>query len=187
MYGNLEAGIKQWDFGKMPWVTAEKDEERDNMGKSVQEIFLVFPTWSSVLERIAKEMETFANKCQMGVVCEAVAITRAAATQMGAAKILAAEMIIVGQFVQGEREGKTVEQVKLKPEYAPAMNYIRKQLKIDVSQLPSQLQDRIMGNMAGTSIAAESSGSITAVELPDDAAIGPPKKKKARRGLTSSD
>ena len=179
-YGNLEAGIKAWDFSKLPWVTAEKDEDRDKMGKSVQEMFLVFPTWNSVLERIDKEMQTFANKSQQEVVTEALAITRTAATQMGAAKILAAEMIIVGQFVQGEREGKTVEQVKLKPEYAPAMNYIRKQLKIDVSQLPGQLQDRIMGNLAETTTAAESSGTKTPVELADDAADGLPKKKESK-------
>ena len=185
-YGDLPEWIKDWNFAKLPWVTVEKDEERDKLGKNVQEIFLTFPVMQSVMERIAKEMETFATKEQLKVATEAVATTRLAASQIQAAKLLMAQMIMVGVFVAGEREGKSVEETKKKPEYEPALGYCRKTLKIELGQYPAQLQDRIMGKVAETQSAVASSSTNTPT-VANDAADGLPKKKKARRSLLSDE
>ena len=167
----------------------EKDEERDKLNKDAQESFLSFPVMQSVMERIGKEMESFATKEQLQVAGEAVATMRATATQFQAAKLLMAEMILVGVFIAGDREGKSVEETKLKAEYAPALGYCRKTLKIEIGQYPAQLQDRIMGkavSLAETSAAASSSSQKPS-ELANDAGEVLPKKKKARKSLDAGE
>ena len=184
-YGDLAEAIKMWNFEKLPWMTVEQDADRDKLGKDVQEVLLVFATWSSTMERIAKEMERWGNKEMLAVVCAAVTTVRTAATQVQEAKKLMANMIMAGQFVQGEKKGKTVEEVRNMPEYAPAVKYIKNVLKMDVSDFPSQLQDRMLGkkDFLAETAAASSSSTMTPVQLANETAVELPKKKKQRKTL----
>ena len=187
-YGNLPEAIKTWNFEKLPWMTVEHDAERDKLGQDVQEILMVFPTWSSVMERIGKEMEPFANKEMLKVVCEAVATTRTAATQVQEAKKLMANMIMAGQFLQGEKKGKTSEEVRNMPDYANALKYVKSAWKIQVSDFPSQLQDRMLGkDILAETAAASSSSTTTPVQLANETANDLPKKKKQRKTLVMDD
>lgn len=179
-YSALSAAIRSWNFETVPWVLVEKDSERDKMGKDVQEVLLQIGVASNTMDRIAREMEAFAEKQELKVAADALAVLKVAELQVRPCQILVSEMILCGMFVVGERNGKTVEQIRAAPEFKPALQYVKTGLKVNVADLDKNLRDRIMGSAPVTEPASSSSAPVADAETETNASE--PKKKRARLG-----
>ena len=177
-YSGLSACIHDWEFSSVPWVMEEKNAERDKLCKDVQEVLMQIGVLSNTLDRVARAMESWAEKAELQVTADALKVIRVAELQVRPCQSLVGEMILVGMFVQGERAGKTVEQVRDGADFKPAVQYVTKTLKVAVADLDKNLRDRIQGTASECSSPAPSASAAEPEPSADTAAA--PRKKRAR-------
>ena len=141
-YSGLSACIHSWEFSSVPWVMEEKNAERDKLCKDVQEVLMQLDVLSNTLDRVTRAMESWAEKAELQVTADALKVTMVAQLQVRTCQVLVGEMILVGMFVQGERAGKTVEQVRDGADFKPAVQYVTKTLKLSVADMDKNLPVR---------------------------------------------
>ena len=175
-YGLLNESLDLWEFTKAPWIK-EKNPEKDELGRQVSDVLLQFPVNQSVMERIARSMDSFATKEQQVLAVQVVDKNKVYEQMLRPAAKLLAEIMVVSMFVHGETDGKTVDEVRKTSQYGSLVKYIKGGLSVQVEDLHPNIRDRMMGKTT------EASTNVAAPPPPmaqDEEAVAPKKKKSKK-------
>ena len=142
-FGAIREAVKTWDFGDCSWIVSDSElkENEKALFKKVEAAITQFPTTKNILDRIARQISWLEKSNPLALKLQSIPGQLASfEAEVTSASVIQASNVLCSRIVQ--TGGKTKEGW-LDPKLDVCRRYVKNVLKLDESQLPKEIQDRL--------------------------------------------